>query len=165
MTQLLMIYTTQHRKVLTDTKIWWNWSYGYVPSSQWCPGTGKFLTYASKSCIAPHIPGASWRPRGLILQSLYQLQHRTFLLLWGTLSATGLYFYFLVNTGTFQRAWTELGHTECFSGHLSEGLSCRSSPHRIQQQGEHVSLTPTNKEGCQESWDKTPTSANPRHQG
>lgn len=92
MTQLLMIYTTQHREVLTGTKIWWSWSYGYVPSSQLFPGTGKFLTYASKSCIALHIPGALWRPRGLILQSLYHLQHRTFLLLWQTLFAIGLYF-------------------------------------------------------------------------
>lgn len=92
MTQLLMIYTTQHKEVLTDTKIWWSWSYGYVPSSQLCPGTGKFLIYASKTCIAPHIPGALWRPRGLILQSFYQLQHRTFLLPWWMFSATGLYF-------------------------------------------------------------------------
>lgn len=70
MTQLLMIYTTQHREVLTDTKIWWSWSYGYVPSSQLCLGTGIFLIYASKNFIAPHIPGALWRPRGLILQFL-----------------------------------------------------------------------------------------------
>lgn len=43
----------------------------------------------------------------------------------------------LVNTGTFQRTWSELGHMEWFSGHLSEGLGCRSSSQRSQHQGEH----------------------------
>lgn len=43
----------------------------------------------------------------------------------------------LVNRGTFQRAWSELGHMEWSSGHLSEGLSCRNSSHGSQYQGEY----------------------------
>lgn len=115
-------------------------------------GRGKFLAPGWKSGVillltSQELPGAQ-RADGCTVFSSHR--HRTFLLWWGTqFCCYWPVFLKLVNTGTFQRAWSELLHREWFSVQLSGGWGCRRSISQEWAPGwAAVSLTPTSRECC-----------------